>query len=87
MGAGGFEPPRESQQKTPASVSGGSKSGNIRADSGPATPPAKPTPPTDPELAAVVRAWPTIPQAVRAGIVAMVRAAGGETRGKLGDRP
>lgn len=85
MGAGGFEPPRESQQKTPASVSGGSKSGNIRGGSG--SPAAPVTPPTDPELAAVVVAWPTIPQAVRAGIVAMVRAAGGETWGKQGDRP
>lgn len=32
--------------------------------------------PHDPELAAVVTAWPHLPQAVRAGIVAMVRAAG-----------
>ncbi|NOS99622.1 MAG: hypothetical protein HOP29_03240 [Phycisphaerales bacterium] len=30
---------------------------------------------TDPELAAVVAAWPTLPDAIRAGIVAMVRAA------------
>lgn len=29
-----------------------------------------------PELAAVVEAWPTLPEAVRAGIVAMVRASG-----------
>ncbi|NOT01404.1 MAG: hypothetical protein HOP29_12335 [Phycisphaerales bacterium] len=31
---------------------------------------------TDPELAAVVAAWPTLPDAIRAGIVAMVRASG-----------
>ncbi len=30
---------------------------------------------TDPELAAVIEAWPSIPEAVRAGIVAMVKAA------------
>ncbi len=30
----------------------------------------------DPELLAVVQAWPELPDAVRAGIVAMVRAAG-----------
>ena len=30
---------------------------------------------TDPELAAIVDAWPTLPEAVRAGIVAMVQAA------------
>jgi hypothetical protein len=31
-------------------------------------------------LAAVVDAWPTLPEAVRAGIVAMVRATTGATR-------
>lgn len=30
----------------------------------------------DPELATVVAAWPSMPAAVKAGIVAMVRAAG-----------
>ncbi|MEE9295236.1 MAG: hypothetical protein V3W34_09805 [Phycisphaerae bacterium] len=30
----------------------------------------------DPEFAAVVEAWPTLPEAVKAGIVAMVRASG-----------
>jgi hypothetical protein len=33
---------------------------------------------TDPDLAAVVVAWPNLPEAIRAGIVAMVRAASGE---------
>ena len=32
---------------------------------------------TDPDLAAVIAAWDRLPEAVRAGIVAMVRAAGG----------
>jgi hypothetical protein len=32
--------------------------------------------PDDPDLAAVVTAWPSLPEAVRAGIVAMVRASG-----------
>ena len=32
---------------------------------------------TDPNLAAVIDAWDRLPEAVRAGIVAMVRAAGG----------
>lgn len=37
--------------------------------------PAKaPTMPSDPDLAAVASAWPLLPPAVRAGIVAMVRA-------------
>lgn len=33
--------------------------------------------PSDPELAAVVDAWPTLAEPIRAGILAMVRAAGG----------
>jgi hypothetical protein len=32
---------------------------------------------TDPDLAAVAAAWPTLPDALRAGIVAMVKAAAG----------
>jgi len=52
--------------------SGGSKSGNNGGGFGPPTPPAKPT---DPELAAVVAAWPDLPPALRAGIVAMLKAA------------
>jgi hypothetical protein len=30
---------------------------------------------TDPNLATVVAAWPTLPEAIRAGILAMVKAA------------
>jgi hypothetical protein len=30
--------------------------------------------PSDPDLDAVVEAWPSLPDAIRAGIVAMVRA-------------
>ena len=33
---------------------------------------------TDPDLAAVVAAWPELPAAIRAGIVAMVKAASPE---------
>jgi len=32
----------------------------------------------DPELAAVVAAWEDLPSAVRAGVLAMVRAIGGQ---------
>jgi hypothetical protein len=32
----------------------------------------------DPDLAAVVAAWPELPVAIRAGIVAMIKAASGE---------
>jgi len=31
--------------------------------------------PFDPELAAVVEAWPTLPEPIKAGILAMVQAA------------
>jgi len=31
--------------------------------------------PIDPDLAAVVDAWPKLPEAIRAGILAMIRAA------------
>jgi hypothetical protein len=35
------------------------------------------SPKLDPDLAALVGAWPTLPDAIRAGIMAMIRAAGG----------
>jgi len=34
----------------------------------------------DPDLAALVDAWPTLPAALKAGIVAMVETAGGSTK-------
>jgi hypothetical protein len=33
--------------------------------------------PIDPALVALIDAWPTLPEAIRAGILAIVRAAGG----------
>jgi len=44
----------------------GAKSGAPRAPEGA----------NDPDLAAVVNAWPTLPPAVKTGIVAMVKASG-----------
>jgi hypothetical protein len=40
--------------------------------------------PTDPDLCQVIDAWPTLPEAVRAGIVAMVKASGNAPAGKAG---
>jgi hypothetical protein len=37
-------------------------------------------PPIDPGLAALIDAWPALPEAVKAGILAMVRATGGTTK-------
>lgn len=52
----------------------GNKSGNTGTPTGD---PARPTPPTDPELAAVVAAWPNLSSAIRAGVLALVKAASG----------
>ncbi|MFN7022265.1 MAG: hypothetical protein ACK4WH_13185 [Phycisphaerales bacterium] len=72
VGDTGFELPRFSAEKSGVSESGGSKSGNTGARFGDS---AGLTKPTDPELAAVAAAWPDLPPALRAGIVAMVNAA------------
>lgn len=71
MGATGLESSRHSNGKANDSISGGSKSGSKAAETTPATAPAVHT---DPDLAAVVAAWSDLPAAVRAGIVAMVKA-------------
>lgn len=47
--------------------SGGAKSG--------ATTPHTPT--IAPDLATIIAAWPTVPEAIRAGILAMIRTASG----------
>ena len=75
MGAAGFEHPQNPKQETPVCVSGGAKSDAHSAPSAPNSPGNPPTPPTDPELAAIAAAWPDLPPAIRAGIVAMVKAA------------
>ena len=55
--------PRENPEKTTVSEQGGAESGAHAA----------PMIVSDPDLAAVVTTWPELPEAVRAGIVAMVR--------------
>jgi hypothetical protein len=57
------------------SVSGGAKCGALSGDSDPKPSPATPT---DPDLAAVIAAWPNVPPAIRAGILAMVKSSNGE---------
>lgn len=52
----------------------GTESGTLGPDSAPQTPPQAPLPA---DLAHLVKAWPTLPPAIRAGILAMVKAAGG----------
>lgn len=63
----GIEPHAHSPENTTNPNSGGAKSGALT--------PANPN--IDTSLAMVIDAWPTLPEALRAGILAMVRAAGG----------
>ena len=71
---------RSSTPVEPPSLSGADTSttgGEPRSDKRDDKPDDK-LPPTDPDLAAVIEAWPRLPKAVRAGLVAMVRAATGQ---------
>lgn len=63
----GSEHPSKTPTKTPIPKSGGAESGA----------PGAPERLRDPELQRIIDAWDGLPEAVRAGIVAMVNAAGG----------
>ena len=67
MGPQGFEQPAETPAKRGISETGGAKSGALSPVSTP----------IDPDLAAITAAWPELPAALKAGIVAMVKAATG----------
>ena len=60
----GIEPQTNSPENPACPAPGGAESGAL-------------TPNISPALAALIDAWPTLPEAIRAGILAMVRAAGG----------
>jgi hypothetical protein len=64
-GAGNRTSP-ENPKKTALSEQRGTESGTVATD---------PTP-IDPDLAKIIDAWPTLPEPIRAGILAMIRAAG-----------
>ena len=76
LGDTGLEHPARIPAKTQFSETGGAESGAPEGETAPETGPE--TDPSDPELEAIIRAWPALPEAVRAGIVAMVRAATGK---------
>jgi hypothetical protein len=63
----GLETPANSPQNSTNPAPGGAKSGALDAK----------TPAIDPGLAVIIDAWPKVPEAIRAGILALVRAAGG----------
>jgi hypothetical protein len=71
MGATGPEHPTDSNGKTENHATRGTESGTLGDDS------ASNRQPADPDLADVVNAWPSLPEALKAGIVAMVKAAKG----------
>jgi hypothetical protein len=68
----GLEHSRFPEGKPEVSKTGGSKSGNNGTGVGPLPTPAMPSMHTDAELAKVVAAWPDLPPAIRAGILALV---------------
>jgi hypothetical protein len=94
MGDGGREHPPKTGGKRGVVGGGDAKSDAKATQSIPAggqTPQATPqgdagglpreqAPQLPPELAGLVKAWPTLPPAIRAGILAMVQAAGGGSR-------
>ena len=61
----GIEPLANSPENTANPAPGGAKNGALTS-----------TYTIDPVLAALIDAWPKLPEAIRAGILAMVRAAG-----------
>jgi hypothetical protein len=63
----GIELPTHSTENSTNPAPGGAESGAL----------APQNPAIDPALAALIDAWPTLPDAIRAGILAMVWAAGG----------
>jgi len=66
-GWGGIRTYPENADKTSLLSESGAKSGALDAENGP----------KDPDLGAIIDAWPTLPEPIKDGILAMVRAAGG----------
>jgi hypothetical protein len=65
MGDTGLEQASESSRNPQVSDQGGAESGELCAENQP----------IDPNLTVIIEAWPTLPEAIKAGILAMVRAA------------
>ena len=67
MAKAGLEPAPDSSGKTTNRVSGGAESGAVGADFSP----------VGADLQSIIEAWPKLPESTKAGIIAIVRAAGG----------
>jgi hypothetical protein len=65
----GLEPPAQPSEKRPNSPHGGAQSGALFTS-------AQPDHVIDQGLIAVIQSWPKLPEAIRAGILAMIRASG-----------
>ena len=65
MAGAGIEHPPQNGANSSAAGQSGAECGALAA----------PKATLDPQLAAVVEAWPTLPEPIKAGILAMVRAA------------
>ena len=65
VGGTGLEVPRENAGETVDSNRGGAECGALGAREAPA----------DPELAAVIEVWPTLPDAIRRAVLAIVESA------------
>jgi hypothetical protein len=86
----GFEHPPKPSGKTDILDTGGANCGALPDTSaptgptGPTDPPPEPDPEMTPEadedpgLSRIIEAWPTLPEGMRAGILAMVEASSGE---------
>ena len=70
LGKAGFEQCPETLGISSDSTTSAAKSGASNAENAP-NPAERES--IDPNLASVVEAWPTLPEAIRAGIVAMVK--------------
>lgn len=67
MEAAGIEHSQKLSRNRGVGNRSGAESGALGAQTGP----------NDPRLAAVIGAWPSLPEPIKAGILAMIRAAGG----------
>ena len=77
MGALGFEHSKDSSRNHGASKTGGAISGAVGAKGAESTSIPDMSIPSDPDMAELAKTWPKLPDAIKAGIMAMIRSTGG----------